>query len=93
MPQSHVMLLLCAGVLNFVNGTCDAIVNVGPLSESQVAPLVRCFASPSDGRLLASYLLLSQLNAACTASQACASCICLSKAQPGAQHALMQQEE
>ncbi|CAK0786624.1 hypothetical protein CVIRNUC_009838 [Coccomyxa viridis] len=29
------------GVLNFVNGTCDAIVNVGPLSESQVAPLVR----------------------------------------------------
>ena len=44
----HVMLLRCAGVLNFANGTCDAIVNVGPLSESQVAPLVRYFASPSD---------------------------------------------
>ena len=42
MPLLHVMLLRCAGVLNFANGTCDAIVNVGPLSESQVAPLVRC---------------------------------------------------
>ena len=42
MPHSHVMLLRRAGVLNFVNGTCDAMVIVGPLSESQVAPLVRC---------------------------------------------------
>ena len=83
MRLSHDMLLRCAGVLNFVNGTCDAIVNVGPLTESQVAPLVRCFAPPSDARLPASPAVLSQLTAACTTSQACASCFCLSCAWAG----------
>ena len=30
-----------AGVNGFVDGTCDLIINIGPLSESQAAPLVR----------------------------------------------------
>ena len=33
--------LLSAGVKGFVDGTCDLFINIGPLSESQAAPLVR----------------------------------------------------
>ena len=37
--QSRCSML--AGVGKFVNGTCDVTITIGPLSESQAAPLVR----------------------------------------------------
>lgn len=52
-----------AGVNGFVDGTCDLIINIGPLSQSQAAPLVRQAAAflqlTCTGRISMVHLLAS----------------------------------